>query len=302
MAFKHANNSEEVVRRLYTGVGVAKVISVNPTKAEMESIYGTAVQNEPVYAGETQNGDKQMRISFVLSVNVGADKPMLTNLTFFLNDVFMKGTNSGKYQVIDKYGRTAWATQEEIDSNKIPQYTNGPARIDRAYRKVYSGEANLEQFIRALLCLDDAEYYNSNTSSFVTRTGAELDACEGTLEDVKAIIDGDIQELKDIVAMASNNEVKVLLGVRNSNDGRQYQAVYTDLFVRNKSRMDTAVKMFERSLDDRIQNGGYKTTEFDVAPIHEYKVVPTSFATEEAKPEVPATDTVGDMPEEFPEC
>lgn len=301
MAFKHANNSEEVVRRLYTGVGVAKVISVNPTKAEMESIYGTTVQNEPVYAGKTQNGDKQMRISFVLSVNVGADKPMLTNLTFFLNDVFMKGANSGKYQVIDRFGRTAWATQEEIDANKIPQYTNGPARIERIYRKLYSGEANLEKFIRAFLCLNDAEYYNSNTSSYVKRTGEDLEKCDGILEDVKAIIDGNIGELKDIVKMGANNEVKVLLGVRNSNDGRQYQAVYTDEFVRNTSRIETAIRAFEKSLDDRIQNGGYKTTEFDVAPIHEYKVVPTSFATDEAKPEVPATDTVGDMPEEFPE-
>ena len=301
MAFKHANNSEEIVRRLYTGVGVAKVIAVNPTKDEMESIYGMSVQNEPVYAGTARTGEKQMRVSFILSVNVNEDKPILTNLTFFLNDAFMKGSNSGKYQVIDKYGRTAWATQDEIDANKIPQYANGPARIDKAYRKVYSGEANLEQFIRALLCLNDAEYYNSNTSSWVKRTGSELDACEGVLEDVKAIINGNIQELKDIVKMASNNEVKILLGVRNSNDGRQYQAVYTDLFVRNKSKMETAIEQFKRSLDDRVSNGGYNTGEFDVAPVHEYKVVPTSFATEESKPEIPATDSNDDMPEEFPE-
>lgn len=301
MAFKHANNSEESVRRLYTGVGVAKVIAVNPTKAEMEQIYGTTVQNEPVYAGTARTGEKQMRISFVLSVNINEEKPMLTTATFFVNDTFMKGTNSGKYQVIDKYGRTAWATQEEIDSNKIPQYSNGPAKIDKSYRKTYSGEVPLEQFIRALLCLDDPEYWNSNTSSWVARTGSELDACEGVLEDVKSIINGNVLELKDIVNMALNNEVKVLLGVRNNNDGRQYQTVFTNLFVRNKSRIDTAVKMFERSLDDCIKNGGYKTTEFDVAPIHEYKVVPTSFATEDAKPEMPATDVPEDMPEEFPE-
>ena len=122
MAFKHANNSEESVRRLYTGVGVAKVIAVNPTKAEMEQIYGTTIQNEPVYASTTQYGGKQMRVSFVLSVNINEEKPMITTVTFFVNDTFMKGTTSGKYQVIDKYGRTAWATQEEIDANKIPQY------------------------------------------------------------------------------------------------------------------------------------------------------------------------------------
>ena len=301
MAFKHANNSEESVRRLYTGVGVAKVIAVNPTKAEMEQIYGTTIQNEPVYAGTTRSGEKQMRVSFVLSVNINEEKPMLTTVTFFVNDTFMKGTTSGKYQVIDKYGRTAWATQEEIDANKIPQYSNGPARIDKSYRKAYSGEVQLEQFIRALLCLDDPEYWNSNTSSWVTRTGKELEMCDGILEDVKAIINGDISELKECVSLGKNNEVKVLFGVRNNNDGRQYQAVFTDLFVRNKSRMETAINQFESKLDDRIKNGGYKTTEFDVAPIHEYKVVPTSFATEEAKPEVPATDVPEDMPEEFPE-
>ena len=101
--------------------------------------------------------------------------------------------------------------------------------------------------------------------------------------------------------MGKNSEVKILFGVHNNNDGRQYQAVFTDLFVRNKSRIETAINQFESKLDDRIKNGGYKTTEFDVAPIHEYKVVPTSFATEEAKPEVPATDIPEDMPEEFPE-
>ena len=222
MAFKHANNSEESVRRLYTGIGVAKVIAVNPTKAEMEQIYGTTIQNEPVYASTTQYGGKQMRVSFVLSVNINEEKPMITTVTFFVNDTFMKGTTSGKYQVIDKYGRTAWATQEEIDANKIPQYSNGPARIDKSYRKAYSGEVQLEQFIRALLCLDDPEYWNSNTSSWVTRTGRELEMCDGILEDVKAIINGDISELKECVSLGKNNEVKVLFGVRNNNDGRQY--------------------------------------------------------------------------------
>lgn len=301
MAFKHVNNSNEVVRKLYTGIGVAKVVAVNPTKAEMEAIYGSAVQNEPVYAGISGTGEKQMRVSFILSVNVGGDIPILTNLTFFLNDSFMKGTKSGKYQVIDKYGRTAWATQEEIDANRMPEYSNGPARIDKSYRKVYSGEANLEQFIRALLCLDNPEYWNSSTSSWVERTGGELEKCEGILEDVKAIINGDIKELRDIVGMASNNEVKVLLGVRNSNDGRQYQAVYTDLFVMNKSRMETAVRMFEKNLDERVRGGGYKTSEFEVSPVHEYKVVPTSFAADEAKPDIPATDTQDDLPEYFPD-
>lgn len=291
MGFSHVKNSEEFVNKLYTGVTTAKVLAVNPTKAELEAL-GMNAQNEPVYAGTARTGEKQMRVSFVLAVNVGEEKPKLMTLPFFLNDAPQKGSASGKYQIIDNYGRTAWATEADIEANAVPQYASGPARIDKNYRKLYVGEAALEQFIRALLCLDDAEFYNTNTGSWNTRTGKELEECEGLLEDVKAIINGDINELKGIVKMAENNEVKILLGVRNGNDGRQFQAVYSDLFVKNRTRMTTAIKLFERSYNDRVSGGGYKTSEFEVSEVHEYKVVPTSFTTAPQQQEIPETDTL----------
>ena len=292
MGFSHIKSSEEFVNKLYTGVTTAKVLAVNPTKEALEAL-GMNVQKEPVYAGTARTGEKQMRVNFLLAVNIGEDKPKLMNLSFFINDAFQKGSTSGKYQVIDKYGRTAWATESDIETHSIPQYSNGPASIDKDYRKLYVGEAALEQFIRALLCLDDAEYYNSNTATRVVRTGKELEDCEGTLEDVKAIIDGNINELKNIVKMAANNEVKILLGVKNNNDGRQFQAIYADLFVKNRTQMATAIKIFEKNYNDRTKAGAYKTSEFEVSEVHEYKVVPTTFATTSAQ-EVPATDNIMD--------
>lgn len=304
MAFKTINKSEEIVNRLYTGVTTAKVVAVNPTKAEMEKLYNTTVQNDPQYKGTTQTGEKNMRISFVLEVNVGTDRPKLVNLTFFVADKPVMGKNSGKTQIIDKYGRTAWATPEDIENKRIPQYKSGPARIDSAYRGVYQGEEQLEKFIRTLLCLDDPEYYDSMTGSYKTRTGEALEKCEGILDSMDAIVNGDIDEIKGIVRLAENNEVKILLGIRDGANGRQYQEVFTDNFVKNTSRLDNAVKYFEKSLNDALAVNKYKSSTFEVSPVHEYKVVPTSFSSSEETKDIPETDSIGeveDMPEEFPE-
>ena len=81
-----------------------------------------------------------------------------------------------------------------------------------------------------------------------------------------------------------NNKVKVLFGVRTTDDGKQYQAAYTQMVLRNGV---TDFSKLDKDLQERKANGAYSTTEFEVTPIHEYNVESTKVEDLPAATEAP---------------
>lgn len=70
---KTGESKEAVVFKKYVGVAASKVIAVNPTKAELEKIYGTDNINEPEYLKEDDNG-KAALITFVVKTDPDQDR------------------------------------------------------------------------------------------------------------------------------------------------------------------------------------------------------------------------------------
>ena len=119
MAFGKSNVSTESGISKFTGYASVFVKGVNATKAELEKFYGREIENEPVYTGVNKDtGKKHVRIEFL----VEADKDsklhpgveFKSKVSFFLNEARKVGSDSGKIQVIDKYGNTAWVTEEQL--------------------------------------------------------------------------------------------------------------------------------------------------------------------------------------------
>ena len=150
MAFasgKQTTDGSSVAR--YIGVAPVYVLGVNPTKAELEGFYNTSLEKDPEYTGSKDNVPF-VRIDFIVKTDAprANEIDLTTKVSFFLRREKRVNRDNTKVQVIDKYGRTAWVTNEQLKAHEIPMYTNGPANLDADYRPVYNGEEKLTDFIK----------------------------------------------------------------------------------------------------------------------------------------------------------
>lgn len=285
MAIKIGKQSEEGVFKLYKGVAAVNVLAVNPNKAELERITGRTYDEEPVYRGKDDDGNETMRITFYTKTNpdakVNSGIELVLPISFTLVKARRVGQQSGKIQVIDKYGRTAWVTPADLESKSIPQYSKGPANISADYRPAVIGEEFLINFLIKWLNIPGPANYKEG--QWIMKDNPEDSEVSINLAKVFA---GDVSELAEVVNMAREYLIKVAVGIRTTEDGKQYHAVFTRDFAKNAvtdySKLDAAITEFQN-------NGGAPNTVFDVNPLHENVVESTQFT--------PNTEVVGDMPD-----
>ena len=276
MAFSAGKESTDAGEfKKYVGVAPVKVLAVNPNKKQLDEIFGGERDKEPEYTSVVKVNDKDVkavRISFVVRTTPEKSNGVETTnyLTFFLRNAPKVGSQSGKYQIIDNYGRTAWATKEDIDAKRIPQYNNGPANISSNYRVAYDGEEALTKFLKAYLVIDDPAVYDKDEKVWRMKEGDELKSCEARLDNIAKYFDGDVSELQELVKYLPNNEVKVLFGVKKGSDGVERQTIYTNLFVKNKN--SKYITLFEKELAEHT----FQDTTYEVCALKEYKPEPTN--------------------------
>lgn len=284
MAFGKGNESTEGIQiTRYTGVASVLVKGVNPTKEELEKFYGRDIENAPEYIGVAEvNGEQvpQVRLDFLVEADPdkyknaeGQPIGLKSRVTLFLRKAH-RVSSAGKMQIIDKYGRTAWATPQEIEAKQIPVYSNGkPANIDADYRLAYNGEEDLIKFLIAYLNIPSCQRYVNG--EWVMNDATKLPDSEAMLEHIDDYFKGDVKELKNILSYQPNNKVKVLFGVRTAEDGRQYQTVYTRMFLKNNV---TDYSRLDKEVQETKASGALSTSEFDTVELHEYVVTPTDFS------------------------
>ena len=271
MAFasgKQTTDGASVAR--YIGVAPIYVLDVNPTKSELEGYYNTSLEKEPEYTGSKDNVPF-VRIDFVVKTDATRSNniDLTTKVTFFLRREKRVNRDNTKVQVIDKYGRTAWVTNEQLKAKEIPMYTNGPANLDADYRPVYNGEENLTNFIKTYLNIPSVQKYVNGAWVMVDNP----QDCEARLEHIEDYFKGNFQELKEIIAMQPNNKVKALFGVRAADNGSLYQDVFGDMFLRNNS---TDYTRLEKEVTERKNNGAYPNSLFTICDLREYTVEATN--------------------------
>lgn len=295
MAFASGQISTESTNGIkrYIGVAPVFVLGVNPTKQELEKIYNAQLENAPEYVGVVEVGEDKhkvanVRLDFIIKVD--SEKcdgiELISKATFFIRKEARYNRDNTKVQVIDKYGRTAWVTIEQAKNHEIPVYSNGPANLDADYRPCYVGEEELTNFIKAYLNIPNVMKYVNEKWVLVDNPAD----CEARLENIEKYFTGDFSELKNVIALQPNNKVKVLFGVRNTDDGKQYQTIYNQMFLKNNvsdySRLD-------KDLQERKANRAYPSTEFETCVLKEYNVEATDFSK-------PTDDPFGAAPSATP--
>ena len=301
MAISRGNASKEAQEfKRFIGVCPVFVKAVNPNKAEHEKLFNTALEEAPVYVQDKEDNDgnsyKNVRISVVLQPDtekIGFDMPLVT-MPLFITNQKQHGANSGKYQVVDKYGRFAWATEAEISAKEIPTYSNGKkADISNDYRIAYVGEEDLTNFIRVFLCIPSITKWDNNEKCMVPNTDVKPEECECRLdiETFEKFFKGDFSEIKDILGFQPTNKVKVCLGVRTDANGKLFQSVYTKKFISNAATNYSSLdKALQADIAYATTHNKALSTEYSAKAVHEYSVTPTTFTASESSEVTPSSD------------
>ena len=282
MAFGKAQESKEAAEiKRFTGVGSVFVVGVNPNKSELEKLYERELDKDPEYVTE-KDGVVSARIDFIVKTDTAAKCnngiELLTKVSMFIRKEYRFNKDKTKVQVIDKYGRTAWVTKEQAKNHEIPVYSNGkPANIDKDYRPAYVGEEDITNFLKLFLGIPNVEKWVKNEETGRREVVGLVDNpqdCECRLENIEDYFKGKFNEIKDAINLMPNNKIKVLFGVRTTDEGKQYQDVYTRKFLSN------TVSVYDKLAEDvqnNKDNGAYPNTEFVIADLQEYTVQATNF-------------------------
>lgn len=290
---KTQESTETMEFKKYIGVGSSFVVAVNPTKKELETIYGHEIANEPEYVVDTDNG-KEARITFVVKTDPETNNgiEMINRAMFTLRATPAYNRDQTKVQVIDKYGNFTWADAADAKAGKKLLDKNGnPMRIDDSYRMACVGEAALVDFLKHYLCVGSS--FNYVNSTWVKKDDAD-DYVFG-LEHIKDYFTGNFSEIKEAIALQPNNKIKLLYGIRTTDEGKQYQAIATrENLMLSNSAGSNAYTRLEKELVRLKEAGSYANTEFKVQELAEFSVDATDLSA------APATtgseSTGGDMP------
>lgn len=267
---KESTNEVEVKR--YIGVAPVFVMAVNPTKEKLSEIYDRDIEKDPEYLSE-KDGVKSIRIDFIVKTNEErCGVKMISKVSFFVRNECHYNKEKTKAQIIDKYGRTAWGTIDEIKNKEIPSYSSGKANIDADYRVAFNGEEELTNFIKTFLNIPPIQVYNKKTEQWeINSNPAE---CEARLDNIKDYFTGNISEIETAIKSQPNNQIKVLFGVKKTDDNKMYQDVFLQKMLLSNSKNYNAL---EKALAERKELGSYPNTEFQVCDIKEYSIEPTIF-------------------------
>jgi hypothetical protein len=207
MAIQSNASTEEVVGgiKTYSGLTNVKVMAVNPTMAELHAM-DINVKQEPNYKVEF-SGEEYNKIVFWLSNEDGNFK-----LEILMQNK-PKVSQNGKHQWMNAIGQSTW-------SEEAPTYEWWKKEGER---KAFTGEETLINFVKAWanVASGDQVYFDT----------------------MPAIANGTLPEVKELVKSLANNEVRVLIGVKDD----KYQQVYTKYFGRVKPQRDD---LFIKALND----------------------------------------------------
>ena len=207
----------------YVGLGSTYVKGVQPTKKEIDEFFGFESQAEPEYVKDTDNG-KEVHITFLLQTDPEANNgiELKSRAMFTLRLTPDYNRDQTKVRVIDQYGNYTWANVEDAKAGKALIGANGnPQKIDTKYRMACVGECDLVAFLKKYLWVQDAFNYVNGT----WMKKEDADDYKFALENIKDYFKGDFKELKEALALQPNNKVKLLYGIRTTDEGKQYQAV-----------------------------------------------------------------------------
>ena len=250
---KQTTEGEGFKKILFTGITPLKVLCVNPDKKELEAIYGRELEKTPEYLSADENGVKKVRFDFIVQTvandKLGVDVELVDKISYFIEDR-PNTSQGGKFQVINLYGETTWATKEEIQAKQLPD--NMSFYDTTSMRPAFKGEEELVNFLKQFLGIPNKGF----NGKFI----ANIADAEIQLDEIKKYFDGNYKEIISAVnALKDTNIVKVLAGVKTTDDNKQYQSWFTQKPVKYSVN---DYQYVSKLLKEKKDNGAYANVDF----------------------------------------
>ena len=279
-ASKSAPSGELIDIKKFIGVASVNVLAVNPNNEKLRK-YGWSIPSdaeEPRYVTTNNEGKKSARVRFLVQIHDMDEKPVIP-LDFWIRPDLVLVKENTKCKIIDSFGRTAYATKEEAKAHQIPQYANGPANISNDYKPCHYGEEELVAFLMKYLNVTPMSIFNRTKGEYVpTKNPGHL-----TIDHWDRLCNGDAREIAEYLALQPENKVKVILGVRTTDDNKTYQTFLSSNFIgngafvdRNTGEYTAARKAIDKYFENRGEDSPYS---FSASPVREW----TTSATENVK-------------------
>ena len=301
--------------KYYKGVTPVEIVAFNPDSKKLEEIFGRPQNQEPVYIGTRQWGDKEIQyancVFFLKTIKDVCGVEKILKLRLQVLNTFFTNKENTKCRVVDIFNRTAWIDKELYKSRGIPMYKNGPAEIDaNTYTPLYRGVEELNKFLRAYRGVADVKVYDPETGGM--KVNPNLNDAMGTIQHPENLFKGDFSEiielLEDTQKKATEHnttqKVKVMIGIRQGSDGRTYQDVYPEEFEKYHARPRMATGLYRNiaySLQTAKADGRYADTDYYAGVLQECSIEPTTFTPSNASaPSVAPAATVEEPKDDLP--
>lgn len=300
-------NENYVDYKKYIGVASISVLAVNPSNSTL-AMYGWNIPEdaeEPRYVTTNNEGKRSARVCFLVQLHDLKDKPVIM-LNFWVRPEIQFNGDQSKCQIIDPFGRSAYATKSEVQTRSIPQYSNGLANISSDYKPAHVGEETLVKFIMKLLNVTPLQMFSKTKNEWVpTKNPGRL-----TIDNWGNICNGDVSEVREYLKLQPENRVKVVLGIRTTDDNKSYQTFLPSLFIGNGARVDittgeytSARKAIDKDREWADNNGKNYPFIYSAAPVKEWVESATEVSDNSGSESVPETNeasffdnTVDDLP------
>lgn len=198
--------SGEFIKKI--GLFEAKVVAVNPTLEQFKSILNMEIQEDSKmaeYLGESKDKNTTLRVDVWLEEVKTGDK---YKTSFFLEDKERVNKDETKNQFINEVGMCAWAK----DPNDLPEWF-----ANRGFRKAYSGEEELYNFMR--IWLGKLDFREAETILQL---------------EWKKLMKGNVKDIKDQIGGEYSSNVGALATVitrEKEGEVKEYQGVFNKAFL-----------------------------------------------------------------------
>jgi len=216
MAIKSNDSTTAVIGggiTYYSGISNFKVVAVNPNLEELHTI-GVMFKTEPTY-DVNFGGEDFTKLVFWLQ-----NEDLTTSLEILMSPA-EKVSRNGKHLWINNIGQSSYSDVTPVDNPNMSWWK------EEGTRKCLTGEDTLIAFTQAWANVANGEEVRYDTIAKITK--------------------GDVVEIKAIIKLLESNQVRVLVGVRQSDKGKTYQKVYTKFFGRISPERDD---LFAKKLND----------------------------------------------------
>jgi len=302
MAFKGKAREQksDFVREYYTGFATLRVVTVNPTRAELNKILGkdeaSDEKEEFKYTKTDESGKEKLTVTFWLH-NEENDKYFTQSFDRVYNEPRISKSGD-KVQMINSVCKTTWVPlkvdkngdiTDEPDESLLPEYfttftsKEGEVLGKKKYRVAFRGEEEIANLLRAFISMD---WYDPDTEVLI---------------DTKKFFQENFKEIKDVIFDERMSKPFIgLLGVETSEKDvtKKYQKIYTGAylpssymkFIKNGNKFNSyALGTWEKFTKDVADTYGFKCYH-KLAPLSLYNEKADPVASNAGKPETAPAD------------